>query len=90
MAEQNQDEYAYAVSPASRINLNINLTELPKCTEPNCNGVYVPLQSTTRSKTGVSTIIVIGWVCLSCGHNTMYDLGKLLTQTVIKETESPL
>jgi hypothetical protein len=88
--QQPQDDYSYAMNPASQINLNINITELPRCTKDNCNGVYVPLQSTTRAKTGVSTVVGVGWVCLSCGHNTMYDLGKLLTQPVIKETESPL
>ncbi|MFA5049085.1 MAG: hypothetical protein WC516_08730 [Patescibacteria group bacterium] len=87
--EQHQDDYAYAINPASQLNLNINLTELPKC--PKCKeGVLLPIQSTTNPRSIVSTIYTIGWVCTNCEENILYVNGKLVRQPLIKETESPL
>ncbi len=83
------DEFqSYGNPPASQINLNINLTELPKCTKDSCGGVFVPIQWTSNPKSGAPGILCVGWVCLSCGNNTMYSNGKIIQQPIIQENTS--
>lgn len=85
--EEIQDD-VYAVNPASNVKLNINLSELPKC--PHCEkGVWLPLQATTRPKTGTSTIINNGWYCIGCGKHFIYDMGKIITNNS-EDDNSPL
>jgi isocitrate lyase len=88
--EHPQEEYSYGMNPASQINLNINLTELPKCHANECQGVLVPVQATTNPKSLINTIFIAGWICTECGKNFSYNAGKFYKQEVIIEKESPL
>ena len=79
MTIPNEDEQAYGgyPIPATRVNLNINLTELPTC--PACqNGVLLPLQDETRQ----GNVLLKGWVCSNpkCYHNFMLKAGDLISQ----------
>jgi transposase-like protein len=92
MEEIQSQESAYALNPASAISININLSELPKC--PHCkSGMWIPLQSTTRPKSGTYTIYNNGWYCIGCGKYFIYDAGKIITNTISSSPEddnSPL
>jgi hypothetical protein len=82
-----EESISYGSPPASQINLNINLTQLPKCSKHDCDGVLLPFQWTTHPKSGYPTVICAAWCCSSCGYNVMYSNGKLCTQPVLKETQ---
>lgn len=88
--EQPQEEYAYNMPPACQVNLNINITELPKCTKEGCNGSIAPLQWTTNPRSNYSTVICVAWVCLSCGTNVMYANGKIVTQPILMDVNTPI
>jgi hypothetical protein len=90
MAEQQQEEFSYAVTPASTVNLNINLSKLPSCGKDNCNGEMLPLQTTTNPKTGTNTVIIYGWICAKCGNNFMLNVGKIITQSVFQDINAQL
>ena len=67
--EGEEQAYGGYPIPATRINLNINLTELPAC--PACEkGVLLPLQDETRR---MGNVLLKGWVCSNpeCWHNIM-------------------
>lgn len=79
------DDFSYAMSPASSITLNINLTSLPKCPKAGCSGDLLPIQATSNPKSGVNTIYIVGWACSGCNNNFMYEAGKLITQPILIE-----
>jgi hypothetical protein len=61
-------------------NININLTELPKC---KCEkGFLLPLYDTTREK---ETVYLKGWFCPICSTNYMLRSGALEIVTPPKQ-----
>jgi len=84
------DDFSYAMQPACSVTLNINLTELPKCTKDGCDGHFVPLQWTSHPKSGCNTVVAAAWACLNCGTNIMYSNGKLITQSVLMDVNAQL
>lgn len=90
MPEQPQEEYSYAINPASQINLNLNITELPRCHNGDCQGTWLPVQATTNPKSLVNSIYIVGWICNECGKNFSYNAGRFLKQEILMEKESPM
>lgn len=88
MAKEESYIETYPESHAG-INININLTELPKC--PHCNeGLMFPLQYTDHRSVHVFNY---GWICGKCYKGWTWEKGKLILTNVVeqtKEDDSPL
>ena len=84
------DDFSYAMQPASQLNLNINLAELPKCPKSGCDGVWIPIQYTSNPRSNVNTIYVVGWFCNGCNANVSYSNGKLQIQTIFEEKNAQM
>jgi len=84
------DDFSYAIQPASSITLNINLTELPRCHNGDCQGSYLPVQYTTNPRSNIPNIYIIGWCCPECGKNFSYNAGKFFKQEILKEIDSQM
>lgn len=82
MAKEDTYIEAYPESHAG-INININLTELPKC--PHCEGQMFPLQYTDHRSVHVFNY---GWICNKCYKGWMWVRGVLTPTQLFNSTLS--